>query len=1483
MSENFGKYELLEKIGMGGMAEVYLAKSFGAEGLEKILVIKKILPELSSNPRFIEMFIAEAKIAVGLNHPNIVQIYDFGKVEGDYYLAMEYVDGCDLGQFLSACGKGALPLSVGDAIYMGIEIVKGLDYAHRRLDGYGQPLQIVHRDISPQNILVSMEGSVKIVDFGIAKATSVAEETPNVVKGKYSYMSPEQASGKAVDQRSDLFSFGVVLFELLCARPLFRPTTREETLSLVKSAVVPDIASLNALIPPQLEHLLYKVLSRNPNDRYGTARDLQVELTRVLYGLGEIHDSVTLANQVLKVSPYFGDVENPGSSLKTAGTTVSTSVTHIQRTAPGTTAEIETRPALGLTPVTPVSAETLGPSIPELMARQRKEVVIIAGEMQGLFDLRARVGQDRWLQVIGEYTRIVDAIAFKNEGVIHRINESGFMMLLGLPVSSENDAERAARMAMDLQEAVAGMSLSLENSIGISLGVSIGEVLLEQAVRSARRRYNWSFYGSSYELAERLSQSALSREILIGGQVYRRIRREFHCEEIDEVRVSETDGASYSVQAYRLEKPKSPREQIIELRKSYHSFYGREISRKILREAYREVVIGESAAGIVIVGPPGVGKSTLVEEFLSGLDPRNVRVVRGVSTPFARDIALGSAGALFAEMMRLGNRTDLRTLRDTLETRLRALFPDDSDEELDMLIGSIGSLFHLKGSTEHFESLDGEERRQRIYLSLTKVVNRFAAKKPLVLAIEDAHHIDPMTLEFSAEYFNGRRSAPVFFICTATDKGVHTQNKHWQALVNARHISLEKLPELGEQEAEKFVRDLLRFHLVDDERLVANILRRSGGNPLYIKEVIDVLSDRGMLKAGAEILPSVTADDDPNWLPASVEGLIGARLDMLDLELKHVLQKVALLWSGFCVEDAGLVLEEDEFEKLDALVNLQLLVRADRPAHGGEESFEPETVPRDRRHYRFCNALTQEVASRTLVPEEAAGLHQGIADFLLARGAETGHFDSALIARHFDGARRGDLAIRYYVEAAEDAFERFGAGECVRLCQKVLQRPELDDEARLDVLMLKQTALHELGHQEASREVLDELHERVMAGPAKARQVEVLLRMASHHFNETDFKEARRFGREALEIAREVGDQCGCARARQVEATIALTEGNRELALERLDTCIEIYRGEQGRQASAGLAACHNLQGVVFRQSGRHRDALDAYELALGHAEKAQDKKLLRQLLVNSALAFVYIGEFSEALRRFELALEQCRRLGHRRDEAILLVNMGHARLLLGQVKEALSKIQRGIHLARRTGSTATMADGQISLGICYLEMGNLTAAERSLHEGLRLADSIPHAYLAVHATLALAQVKLATGNPEDARIARMQAQDAIERSESAKMTWGVTVAHSIMARAQKALGKRDEAIARSRMAVGLLDQGDVHALEEVLFYHAQILPDEPAYAEDRALAIARAREVIMHRRDLIPDEADRAIYMNRPLNRQILQMAQLLKDSFVT
>lgn len=274
-AHRFGNYFLLKKIATGGMAELYKAKKSGEQGFEKLLAIKLILPHNAANEDFITMLIDEAKVAALLNHQNIVQIYDLGKIEDSYCIVMEYVRGKDLKSVISRGLKTRKRLGVEHACHITSSVLAGLSYAHRKKDR-GQDLKIVHRDISPQNVLISYEGEVKIVDFGIAKAATQSRETKvGLLKGKISYMSPEQARGKPLDMRSDIFSTGIVLYEMLTGKKLFQGDTDLNSLEKVREAKVEPLPTeLNKSIPKELEDITLRALALEPADRYQTASEM---------------------------------------------------------------------------------------------------------------------------------------------------------------------------------------------------------------------------------------------------------------------------------------------------------------------------------------------------------------------------------------------------------------------------------------------------------------------------------------------------------------------------------------------------------------------------------------------------------------------------------------------------------------------------------------------------------------------------------------------------------------------------------------------------------------------------------------------------------------------------------------------------------------------------------------------------------------------------------------------------------------------------------------------------------------------------------------------------------------------------------------------------------------------------------------------------------------------------------------------------------
>jgi TonB family protein len=303
---NFGQYLLLSKIATGGMAELFKAKRKGVEGFEKILAIKRILPHMSDNEEFVTMFIDEAKLAAQLTHHNICQIFDLGKIENSYYIAMEYVHGKDLRAVLKAARTKSRTIPVELAILIVSKVASALDYAHRKRGGTGQPINLVHRDVSPQNILLSYEGEVKLVDFGIAKAATKVHQTQHgALKGKLLYMSPEQAWGRPVDKRSDLFSLGIVLYELLTGRPLFfeENDTEVTILDKVREARVPPLREYNSRVSPDLEKIVTKALKRNPEERYQTAFDFQKDLDNLFYTEGYNATGATLADFIRALFP----------------------------------------------------------------------------------------------------------------------------------------------------------------------------------------------------------------------------------------------------------------------------------------------------------------------------------------------------------------------------------------------------------------------------------------------------------------------------------------------------------------------------------------------------------------------------------------------------------------------------------------------------------------------------------------------------------------------------------------------------------------------------------------------------------------------------------------------------------------------------------------------------------------------------------------------------------------------------------------------------------------------------------------------------------------------------------------------------------------------------------------------------------------------------------------------------------------------------
>lgn len=279
------QYRPLYKLDSGGMAEVYVAEAISLAGFKKKVAIKRILPGLLTEDRFVRMFLDEARLSLRLSHANIVPVFDIGKTDNTYFIVMEYVEGTTVRSLMQHVSRQQRAMPVPLAIWMINEILKGLQYAHTLTDPEtGRCMNIVHRDISPPNILVSWSGEVKLTDFGLAKATTQLESTdPGVVKGKFAYLSPEAARGEAVDHRTDVFAVGILLFEMLSGRRLFLGKSDWETVELVRRAEVPDLRQINPDIPDRLQEIICKALALDIRERYASAGDFADDLIGVLF------------------------------------------------------------------------------------------------------------------------------------------------------------------------------------------------------------------------------------------------------------------------------------------------------------------------------------------------------------------------------------------------------------------------------------------------------------------------------------------------------------------------------------------------------------------------------------------------------------------------------------------------------------------------------------------------------------------------------------------------------------------------------------------------------------------------------------------------------------------------------------------------------------------------------------------------------------------------------------------------------------------------------------------------------------------------------------------------------------------------------------------------------------------------------------------------------------------------------------------------
>ncbi len=305
------KYRIVRKIDEGGMGAVFEATSYGTNGFEKIVALKVLREELSRDPEFIDRFVREAKLVADLVHVHIVQIYHFGQTDGRLYIEMEYVHGSDLRALMAAHHEQNLPMPVDLAVYIASRVARGLEYAHRKRDRNGQLLGIVHRDVSPSNVLIAGEGVVKLADFGVAKVVTAGEADDHMLVGKARYMAPEHAEGRPTDPRSDIFSLGIVLWEMLTGRHCIDGDSTSVILENLRTRPIPNVKDFRPEVPDRVATILTRALRQHPSERFLHTGLFADALEQAIYSDGFGPTFVTMAKHLATFFPHIAAVHSP--------------------------------------------------------------------------------------------------------------------------------------------------------------------------------------------------------------------------------------------------------------------------------------------------------------------------------------------------------------------------------------------------------------------------------------------------------------------------------------------------------------------------------------------------------------------------------------------------------------------------------------------------------------------------------------------------------------------------------------------------------------------------------------------------------------------------------------------------------------------------------------------------------------------------------------------------------------------------------------------------------------------------------------------------------------------------------------------------------------------------------------------------------------------------------------------------------------------
>lgn len=1227
----FGDYQLVDRLATGGMAEVFLARSVGIEGFEKRLVIKKILPELANRPRFVQMFVHEAKLSVSLNHPNIVQVFDLGKVGNDPYMAMEYIHGRDLTSIMRALRRLGERMDVGLAVYVAGKVLRGLGYAHARNGSDGRPLHIVHRDVSPHNVVVSFEGEVKLVDFGIARLVgeSLGEADPAQAGrpggGKFAYMSPEQAQGLPVDHRSDLFSLGVVLFEMLAGRRLFANDDADEKLRQVIACEVPDIRDLNDRVPEGLAAILRRALSRLPGDRYPDAASFEEDLRALAFAerwRGDGGDVAALLRGLF--------------AAELAGDPAATNLDLLERDLDAMHTGVDPEPSHSASTSESASASEERAHHRLLAVHgERKNVVALVVEVNGLTEFSARADTEEVGRAHFKMLRMVRTLVDRMDGVAERFDDDTLFVFFGLPRAHGDDLDRALGCAREFHR-LAGRLRRRGLVVEFSVGVHVGEL---NVGRQRGRHYRFTARGDTLKTCVRLAYAADPGTTLVSDRVAALAGDRFPFERGPELR---RKGSRGSRTTFLLGEGR---------RRAGRGVVGRWLRRGNELEVIRDAIGGlrEGRGGrIGVHGDAGMGKTRFFRELRELASRRQIAVFHGRALPFGADRPFAPFRDLVSDILGIEADTHLREVKDRLQ-RLSALRLDDLD------IAVLGTLYAVEQADR------GLPAREAIDTVMVKLVRGLARERPTIVMLEDIQYLDTLERQLFKQLLHATEGEAVLLLAS------------WRGETPAdlaHAMDLVHLPPLGTDHVEALATDVLGVESIGPD--LSRLVRRTAeGNPLYLEEILKALRQANRIWYEGSRARLKDPEIDPE-IPDTLQGLIAARVDALDPLAKGALQVAAVIGLGFSPVLLGEAVGADE-----PMALVGELVRAGLVVPDGRS---PDTA------YSFASVLVWESVDRGILGVQRREYHRLVAAAMERVYAGRIEAVAESYAQHLQSGGRHADAVAAVLRAGADHrdqqfFERaldcFLRGIAWHDAAPRGQKAE-GLEAELHVSAGEVAAMLGLGAAERMFSVALDI-----AGEAGPRSCEAraLLGLGRLYAGRGKLAVARANVEDAVRIARRVGDLSLRVQCLEALGEVVLDEGDAEEARRIYAEGLQVAgdRGDLAARMVLGLAN-HALR------KADNPAALALLREALPHAERAGDRVLVGRIVNNIGIALLDEGRPEEALAEFRRALDVRRGLGYRRGEVINLHNIGDTYFRLGDLPRAWAAFEQSRDLARDSG-----------------------------------------------------------------------------------------------------------------------------------------------------------------------------------------------------